>query len=294
MRRFKNILCVVADDCVNEVAIERATALARNNQAHLTIVRVIDEVPTDTKLLDRALFPEIKVKFVEQHHKDLQELVAPWKSQVEFQTKILTGISFLEVVREVLRFGHDLVIKAADNDGFVDRVFGSNDMHISRKCPCPLWLDNSEEIKTYSKVVAAVDVDDCYSGDELETRHALNLQILEMASSLARSESAELHIVVAYEGEVRPQREHSLNVLLSEAVENIPVRTHLLEGVARKKVPALTNNIKASLLVMGTVARTGIPGFIMGNTAETIQNQIKCSLLAIKPPGFVTPVTIED
>jgi len=32
----------------------------------------------------------------------------------------------------------------------------------------------------------------------------------------------------------------------------------------------------------------------MGNTAETILNQIDCSVLAIKPPGFVTPVTLED
>jgi nucleotide-binding universal stress UspA family protein len=45
---------------------------------------------------------------------------------------------------------------------------------------------------------------------------------------------------------------------------------------------------------MGTVARIGIPGFIMGNTAETILNHIDCSVLAVKPPGFATPVTLED
>lgn len=43
-----------------------------------------------------------------------------------------------------------------------------------------------------------------------------------------------------------------------------------------------------------TVARTGVAGIIMGNTAETILNQIDCSILAIKPPGFVTPVKLED
>jgi nucleotide-binding universal stress UspA family protein len=41
---------------------------------------------------------------------------------------------------------------------------------------------------------------------------------------------------------------------------------------------------------MGTVARTGVRGFIMGNTAETVLEQIDCSVLAIKPQGFVTPV----
>jgi nucleotide-binding universal stress UspA family protein len=45
---------------------------------------------------------------------------------------------------------------------------------------------------------------------------------------------------------------------------------------------------------MGTVARTGISGFVMGNTAETILSQIDCSVLAIKPPGFETPVAPRD
>jgi nucleotide-binding universal stress UspA family protein len=44
---------------------------------------------------------------------------------------------------------------------------------------------------------------------------------------------------------------------------------------------------------MGTVARTGISGFFMGNTAETILNQLDCSVLAVKPQGFVTPVTLD-
>jgi len=41
---------------------------------------------------------------------------------------------------------------------------------------------------------------------------------------------------------------------------------------------------------MGTVARTGISGFIIGNTAENILEEISCSLIALKPEGFVSPV----
>ena len=36
-----------------------------------------------------------------------------------------------------------------------------------------------------------------------------------------------------------------------------------------------------------------VPGFIVGNIAETILNHIDCSVLAVKPEGFVTPVTLE-
>ena len=47
------------------------------------------------------------------------------------------------------------------------------------------------------------------------------------------------------------------------------------------------------LLVMGTVARTGIPGFFTGNTAERLLPQIPCSVMAVKPEGFVSPVSLE-
>ncbi|MDH4124558.1 MAG: hypothetical protein OEW64_03880 [Gammaproteobacteria bacterium] len=33
-------------------------------------------------------------------------------------------------------------------------------------------------------------------------------------------------------------------------------------------------------------------GLFMGNTAETILNQIDCSVFTVKPPGFVGPVTL--
>jgi nucleotide-binding universal stress UspA family protein len=44
------------------------------------------------------------------------------------------------------------------------------------------------------------------------------------------------------------------------------------------------------LLVMGTVCRTGVAGFLIGNTAEGVLDQINCSVLTLKPEGFKTPV----
>ncbi len=40
---------------------------------------------------------------------------------------------------------------------------------------------------------------------------------------------------------------------------------------------------------MGTVGRGGIPGLSIGNTAEAILDQLQCSVLAMKAPGFKTP-----
>ena len=78
-----------------------------------------------------------------------------------------------------------------------------------------------------------------------------------------------------------------------ETYEALKPKIHLPKGHAREAIPALAGKVKVNLVVMGTVARTGILGLIIGNTAECIFGQIDCSVLAFKPDGFVTPVTIE-
>ncbi|WP_281269171.1 universal stress protein [Thiocapsa rosea] len=70
-------------------------------------------------------------------------------------------------------------------------------------------------------------------------------------------------------------------------------KTHLVRGDARRKIPTLARKIGADVVVMGTVGRGGIPGLLMGNMAEAILQQVDCSVLATKPPGFVTSVALD-
>lgn len=326
MKRFKNILCIVNTDTQDTTAVEHAVKLAERNQASLTVVEVIDEVPPNTTLFERTMSSiDLQAEIIAEHQNRLQTLVSPYSQKIDMKTKVLTGILFLEVIYEILRNGHDLVFKTTDSGELLNRVFGSDDMHLLRKCPCPVWLVKPESPKAYQNILAAVDVDDDHPSEELHTRHLLNQHILQMASSLALSECADLHIVHAWQAllegalrgaflarpeeevasyveEVRQQHIQNMNALMSEtidklgqdALEYIKPKKHLLKGDPRKIIPAFAEEIKADLVVMGTVARTGLSGFFMGNTAETILNQLDCSVLAIKPAGFVTPVTLED
>jgi nucleotide-binding universal stress UspA family protein len=76
--------------------------------------------------------------------------------------------------------------------------------------------------------------------------------------------------------------------------DQLSPRLHLPNGPAQKMIAASATELKADLVVMGTVARTGIPGFIIGNTAESILDQLDCSVIAVKPRGFVTPVKLME
>ena len=326
MQRFKDILCVVETGKACKAVMARAVTLSENNQSRLTVVDVVERVTAGIGMPEGGpISADLQAALVSAREQGLVTLVAPYRARVEIQTRVLVGVPFLEIILDVLRNGRDLVIKVPENHDWLDRFFGSDDMHLLRKCPCPVWLIKPRKPKPCRRILAAVDVDDAYPPAELQSRRALNQQILEMASSLALSDFAELHVVHAWDALIESavhasfihtpedkvisyaeqERQHhaaALAVLMREVTANmgedalgyLKPRAHLVKGRARKEIPALAKRIEADLVVMGTVARTGVPGIIMGNTAETILNQINCSVLAIKPPGFVTPVMLED
>jgi nucleotide-binding universal stress UspA family protein len=325
MLRFKHILGVVDPSQSADTLLERAAELAQGNQANLTVVHVVPQCTGGIGMPKGGpVSSEIQKAAIADAAHQLENAVAPFRSQIDIHATVLVGTPFLVIIREVLRNGHDLVIKAPEDPDWLDRLFGSDDMQLLRKCPCPVWLVKHSSAKSYHRILAAVDVDADHPGPELTIRHGLNVQILELAVSIALSDFAELHVVHAWEAlaegamrseflgvpeaevesyvqQFRRQHEASLNGLVNEvmdrqgsdAIHFLKPTKHLVKGVPRKEVPALARNLEADLLVMGTVARTGVPGYLIGNTAEAILTQAECSVLAVKPEGFVTTVTVD-
>ncbi|MBN2318876.1 MAG: universal stress protein [Acidobacteria bacterium] len=91
----------------------------------------------------------------------------------------------------------------------------------------------------------------------------------------------------------RMEHECRISELVEKHTPGLPNnRIHLLKGDAEALIPALVKRKSIEIIVMGTVVRTGIPGFIMGNTAENILQRVDCSVLTVKPDGFVSPVRL--
>jgi len=323
MKRFKNILYVVTGDPDSErPLLQRAMDLAQANAARLTVVAVAEEVPPGTRLDELNLSREtLQAALVDQMKARIEMLLGNSGGELEPERKVLTGKPFQEIIRAVQHDGHDLVIKGVGTEGLFRQVFGSDDMHLLRKCPCPVWLMRAMPAVGYRRVLAAVDVDWSYPNAELQVRGELNERILDIAASLALAESAELHVVHAWKavpedvmrGSVfstaheivdayvageRNRRAAAMEAALAdlgrrigdEAMGRLTLLRHLPKGWARDELPLLARRLGADIIVLGTVARSGVPGLLIGNTAEAILHQIDCSVLALKPAGFETPV----
>lgn len=308
MRRFKNILFFADGDIADGVAMRRAAALAEGNRARLTVVDVVEPVETPKKV-STHLGGELTELLRERRLQMLDALVEPIKQpDALIHTEVLSGVPFVEVIRAVRRGRFDLVIKAArPPTGISERRFGSTDMHLLRKCPCPVWIDHLGAAERYSRVLAAVDPT---AGPDA----GCDPLVMDLASSLARQEGATLAVVQAWRLEGESMLRHGrfrmpddelddlllgtesrcrerLDELLRSCVQDgVAPEVHLVPGAAAAVIRQTAEALPADVIVMGTLGRTGIPGFFIGNTAEEVLQTTKASVLAVKPPGFVSPV----
>jgi nucleotide-binding universal stress UspA family protein len=242
----------------------------------------------------------------------LQALMEPYsQSDIPIDIQVVAGTSFIELIRAVQRHDFDLLIKAPHPPtGLTQRLlYGSFDLHLLRKCPCPVWIDRPESAHPYRNILAAVDSSDLAN---LE----LNRLIMDLASSLAAKESAKLHVLHAWQmtgestlrsGRARisaaevekllaetqqSHRQRLDDLLVAYGLSTADPGVRLVKEKPAKAIAERAEEINADLIVMGTVGRTGIPGFIIGNAAEDVLRTTRASILAVKPQGFVCPVTM--
>ena len=193
MQRFKNILLVTGGGSRSTRGLERAVALSVGNRAQLTVVSVLESLPRELRKMILALQPaDLWQIAMDKRTEQLDRWVAQTgRESSGIAIKTLCGTAFLEVIREVLRNRHDLVMMTAEGSGGArDMLFGSTSMHLMRKCPCPVWVMKPGQRRRYARVLAAVDP---IPSDE--AHNSLNVSIMELAISLARIEGSALHII---------------------------------------------------------------------------------------------------
>jgi universal stress protein E len=330
MNTWRNILFVSQGLTDEAATLKQALSVARNNQAALKILVVCPELPQALANY-RDSFVASLVDHVKSSLKSANNSVNPSEADVAVEFKLegsnLHSAKFGDItvkieaesgatpanimIRHVLKNKHDLLIKEAEpKEG--GRGFMAVDMELLRKCPCPVWLSRPiSKHRNEIKVAVAVDPESLFPEGE-----ALSLRLLQLGRSYADTCSGELDIVSCWDfmsersfrhnpwikvkeeevtqmvEEVRTRSRSALDGLVKNAKVSGKVLVNHLRGNPSKKIPGYIRDNNIDILIMGTVGRTGISGFFIGNTAENIMQELSCSMLALKPNGFVSPVTL--
>lgn len=315
MDRFKNVLVAVSPGHLDAPAMRSAIAFAVGNQAHLTVVDVIEPLPAWRRSVSvEGLMVDLQDLILGDRTQRLRQFVDMTGGTAKAKVEVKTGKPAVEIIRHVLRYGCDLVI-VGEHGPSRERAPGvsSGVMQLLRKCPVPVWALRNTQAKM-GRILALVDPD---PSDPI--RDGLNDLVLELATSMVQLADGELHVAHAWElpGEATlrsseyvglPETEIDLIVQAAHdlhreqlakltvrcGIEDLGGRLHLLQGEPGVVLSDLAKRLKANLIVMGTVGRAGLSGLITGNTAETVLRSVECSVLAVKPRGFRSPIRPTD
>ncbi len=196
------------------------------------------------------------------------------------------------ISRQVAKTGADLVIVGKRTlDVSDDHRLGSVARALIHDCPGAIWVVRPGRDPVHGRILAAADLT------------PVGERVVRMAIRVADALESELHVVHALTLPLAVQIEHAteqeryLEDRGSEAREQIrawldgaPATLHVGLTSPTQAVLSGVEQLGPSLVVMGTVSRHGIPGRIIGNTAERLLDRLDTSLLVVKPEDFHSPL----
>jgi nucleotide-binding universal stress UspA family protein len=286
-------------------ALDHAVALAARSGARVKIVDVLPAVPNSVRhFVTESLEQELVA-----HRQERLDGIAGRVKQVPVSVGLLRGRPGNALIQEVLRGSHDLLVRSHGRDPVRQaRRYGAIDMELLRQCPCPVWLiGRNAPDGGPARILAAIHAN---PSDAVE--QGLNVAILEWALLFRGFWSADLTLLQAwnpfgasllrsrlspdqfaeYVDTTRRSAEEALSTLIEPFRDRlVGVAVELVQGEPEDVISRFVAAHAIHVVVMGTVARTGIAGLLMGNTAERVLQDLDGSVLAIKPAGFESPIS---
>lgn len=321
MTQPRKVLAVM-DDSDAQTALISAAALAERYDAALEVLGCV-EPPHDLGVIARLSEqnPDTLLERLCAEKKErMTAQLATHLPDHQIVPQIKVGKAFIEIIRHVIDTGCDFVVKQAEPLSGIHRLlFASTDQHLLRKCPCPVWMQPTGASSEAKHVIAAVDVD-LADAAEPDTLMALNRRVIQTACAVAAPTGAQVTVLHAwdavgeglvwafssdghsrvtadrYVNEILHGRQQAMRRLLEAVKGDLPATKHpalepsLIRGAPETVIQEQSRALAADVVVMGTVARTGLSGVFIGNTAENIINTLECPVLAVKPDGFVSPL----
>jgi nucleotide-binding universal stress UspA family protein len=144
-------------------------------------------------------------------------------------------------------------------------------------------------------VMAAIDV-----GNMDGEHRALHASIVDHGFDIASLAKAQLHVISAHPSPMLSaadpvfQLKETIEARYREQCKAFQAEfdiddahLHIEEGPADVLIPHLAHKLGAVLTIIGTVARTGISGALIGNTAEVVLDSLDSDVLVLKPADIM-------
>ncbi|MFN0246388.1 MAG: universal stress protein [Kofleriaceae bacterium] len=281
---FAKILCPTDFSSGATSALRAAAHLAAAGNAELVIVHawqlstVAFEVPIPDSLTDDIIDAA-------QREIDTAEATARSAGATRVTTKLLSGIAWTEVVRELEREAYDLCVTGTHGHTGLSRVLlGSVAEKVVRHSPCSVLVVRPDaEVTSFKHVLVPTDF-------SVSAAHAVELapRLVEPTGTITLLHVLELP--VSQGGEVALEFGRALSV---KAAERLDQTVSSLRGATKATIDTRTRigspgsqallavdaDPTIDLVVVGSHGRTGIKRVLFGSVAEKIVRHARCPVL---------------
>lgn len=308
----RNARCVVfamaSPDGICRSTLRKAARLAAGLDAEIELFYCAFDPAIIHAGQFHAQSPEEEIRgYMEQRQRELRVGVEDLRStgvsvsaRVEWENRPAEGI-----VREVLRRGAAFLV--------VESLSGRTDASLIESCPCPLLLIRSlKPYPSHPRIVAAVDPMHAHAAPA-----ALDDAILTAAADVSRALGGELHLFHARvpwaavsdqargpgwvpdvaKDEEQVGYEHDVQSRVAELASRHGIsdlHTHLVDGDVIECLPCFSSADTANIVAIGALSRSLLQRILVGDATRKLLDQLDCDVLAVKPPGFRSPVTVPE
>lgn len=272
MLEFNNLLVVINTTSDTQLALEKAALIAGSSG------RI-------TALLPAASSTAEHLDSVETHLQSLREQGLDVTLNRSREKDVLRALLICQHEQQF-----DLTLKEPEPTSLSDSLFTSPDWKLLRSNSTPVLMVRPGNDRPAAPILAAVEAQPA-DREHLELSH----QILKLSRDIAQRLDSDLHLFSAApapmqdpmhpDSNPQQQAQDYRQACLGLADRyGIPAeQVHIGQGPAELLIPEQTRRIGARLLVLGTVARSGLRGVLLGNTAEQILERVDTHVLVIPP-----------
>lgn len=299
------ILCVIDPTADAQPALERAAWLARITGAALELVICsYNEYLASNPFYDPAVLQKLRDGLTRDNEEQLEKLAGPLRGNLSAVTTSVLWDHPLHdgIVRHAARIGADIVFKDTHHHSALARgLFSNTDWNLIRNCASLLWL--VKPLASPSRPVILAAIDPLNANDKPAS---LDDRILDVATSLAATTAGAVHAFHAYDPRfaltsVADNAYVSVPLLSEEIEQDMRARhekrfreladfhdiaadnVHLVSGATHMELPAMAEELRATLVVMGAVSRSRLKRLFIGATAERTLEHLPCDVLIVKP-----------
>jgi nucleotide-binding universal stress UspA family protein len=267
-------------------ALRRAGLLARDRDADLTLVHVVDDdqppdlIALESREAERILGEQIGA---------ITELRG-----LQSRALVVTGDPFDGILRAAASTSADLIVMGAHRKQLLRDIFvGTTIERVIRTGPFPVLMVNKEVEQPYQTALAAVDicapsVNAIRTGRDLglpgDERLALVHAFLPLAKGKLFYAGLSRDTIDGYVADERLRATKELLAFLGEnRLDDHERPMRIEEGAPFEVISEAAEQLNPDVLIIGTHGRTGVAKALLGSVTEQIMRSLDVDILAVPP-----------